>query len=172
MAEADPKLPVDPAVTPPADPAPAPALAPDPATPAIALGGDPSDPANPSADPGGDDWRARYGEDPELQKILARLPSEAELAKKLVSQEKLIRSGQHKTVAPLAEDATPEEVAAYRKAAGIPEKADGYGLAFPEEWKPSEGDNAGLAAFQEYALSKHMTPAAAKTAFDFYAQHM
>lgn len=151
--------------------APVPAAAPDKA-PAPRLLDDANLTDAPADDGAGaaDDWRAAYGEDKEVQKLLARLASPAEVAKKLLNQEKTLRS--RSALPTLPEGATEQEIAAHRKALGIPEKPEGYGLSFPEEWKPTDADKAGLSAFQEYAHDKGLTPAATKAAFEFYAQHM
>jgi len=72
----------------------------------------------------GDDWRARMaGDDKKLMGFLGRYTSEKaflEAAKKdreTLAQTKLVK---------LPENATPEEVSAYRKANGIPDEASGY----------------------------------------------
>jgi hypothetical protein len=68
----------------------------------------------------------------------------------------------------LPEDATDDEIKAFRKAQGIPEKASDYGLAWPEGMTPNEADTAGLAAFAEFMHAKHIPPAAVKAAFEYY----
>jgi hypothetical protein len=138
-----------------------------------ALGGSDDAGAGGADTPAGfpENWRELLaGDDTKELARLKRMSAPADLHKAYRALEKKVSSGQ--PIAPLADDAKPEEIAAYRKAAGIPDKAEGYGLAFPDEWKPNEADKAGLAAFQEYALAKNMTPAAAKTAFEFYASNM
>ena len=114
---------IDPAAAPaPASaPASAPAAAPSPA-PAPAI-----DPASAPAP----DWRAPIAEslgkdyDPKkLGDFLTRFDSVDALAKKALEQEKLIASGAHKLKAPPGKDASPEVLAEYRKANGIPDTAD------------------------------------------------
>jgi len=117
----------------------------------------------------GETWRADLSRGDEARlKRLERYASPHDVADALISAQDRIRAGGRAPA--LAEDATPEEIAAYRKLVGIPDKADGYGLAFPEAMKPSDGDKAGLTAFQEFMHAKHIAPAAAKAAFDFYTQ--
>jgi hypothetical protein len=65
-----------------------------------------------------------------LLKRLQRLNTPAEVAKALREQDKLISSGQLKK--PLAANATPEQVAAWRAENGIPESPDKYDLTMPD----------------------------------------
>jgi hypothetical protein len=164
----------DPIVTPPPAPVvPPPAAVLTTPPPAPKLGGNGADTVGGAGDdapkPWGDDWRAGLsrGDDARLKR-LERYATPDAVADALFSAQDRIRAGGRAPA--LADDATPEEIAAYRKLVGIPDKADGYGLAFPESLKPSEADTAGLAAFQEYMHAKHIPPAAAKAAFDFYTQ--
>lgn len=116
-----------------------------------------------------EDWRdALAGEDEGFGKHLKRFASPENFAKSYRELEKRLKSAA--APAPLPEDATEQEIAAHRKALGIPDKPEGYKLAFPEELQASEADKAGLAAFQEYALAKNLTPAATKAAFEFWTQ--
>lgn len=72
-----------------------------------------------------ENWRELLaGEDQAALSILRRLKSFGDLGKKLVSQEQFIRSAQHKQ--PLPDNATEEQIAAYREANGIPANPAGY----------------------------------------------
>lgn len=62
--------------------------------------------------------------------LLKRFNSPAEAAKKIREQEKLIASGAHKK--PLAKNATPEQIAAWRAENGIPDSPDKYDLTMPD----------------------------------------
>lgn len=120
-----------------------------------------------------DDWRDRIiaklpAADREKERArLLRFGSPEGLYRSNRELEKKLSSGQLKQV--LADDATPEEVAAYRKAAGIPDAPDGYGLAYPEEAGPVDDRiKSMVAAFQADAHAKNMPPEMAKAAFDSY----
>jgi hypothetical protein len=71
------------------------------------------------------DWRARLaGDDKDALKRLARFPDEASLYKSYRSLEQRLSSGEMKK--PLADNASAEEVAAWRRDNGLPENQDGY----------------------------------------------
>lgn len=118
-----------------------------------------------------DDWRETMaGDDAAFLRTLKRYTTPENFAKGFREQQKKLSAGQ--TAGGLPEDATPEEVAAYRKAAGIPDKPDGYGFAFPEALAPTEADTEALTAFQEHMHAANVAPGAAKAAFDFYVKNM
>jgi hypothetical protein len=139
---------------------------------ALSAGGDTAldgDTTPPAALP--DNWRdLMAGGDEKALRDLARYSKPENVAKALLDLKARVRSGQ--TLQALPDDASPEEIAAYRKSAGIPEAPDGYGFAFPDDAKPTEADNAALSAFQEFMHGRHVPPAAAKAAFEFYLQNM
>lgn len=120
-----------------------------------------------------EDWREKLagGEDSTMA-LLKRLGSPADMLKKLLSQEQTIRRGAHKVAPSLPENATDEQLAEYRKAIGVPETPDGYGLKFAEELKPTEADTELLNGFLADMHRQHMPPAAAKAAFDWYQSHV
>lgn len=125
------------------------------------------------ASPWPEDWREQIAQgDEDALKALKKFGSINGVWKKLVNQEKLIRSGAHKAAPTLGDNPTPEEVAAYRKAAGIPEAPEGYGLAFPAELKVGEAQKGILAGFQQFAHERNLPPAAVNAAFDWYKQHI
>jgi hypothetical protein len=124
--------------------------------PAGTLVADPSADAAPKAPADfPDDWRQKLaGEDEKALKLLERLGSPADMVKKLSEQEKTIRSGKHKE--PLGKDATPEQIAEYRAANGIPDTPAGYfdkldGLVIGDDDKP---------AVTEFLAAMHETNAA------------
>lgn len=131
-------------------------------------GGDP--PAgNPAATP--ENWRAILsGGDEALSKLVNRYTTPQNFAKAFAETRTKLRSGQH--AQPLAEDATPEEIAAYRKAVGVPDAPEGYGFAFPQDSGATEADAAVLGEFSKFMHDRHVPPAAAKAAFDFYLSRM
>lgn len=77
------------------------------------------------------DWRQKAAgaddKDGKILKQLERFASPLDLVKKLQEQDKLISTFK----SPLPKDATPEQLAEYRKANGIPEAADKYDLTLP-----------------------------------------
>jgi hypothetical protein len=87
------------------------------------------------------DWRKNVaGGDDAAVKMLERFASPADLGKAYREAVKKISSGE--LAKPLPKDATPEQVAEWRKGNGIPEKPDGYfeklpnGLVIGAEDKP------------------------------------
>lgn len=153
---------------------PDPAPAPEPVVkdPPVLLGG--TDPAPDPADPPEPDWRDRIakvaGDDPKYRTWLNRFASEENFHKAVPKIWREFGSAKSLAQSGPPEDATPEEIAAFRKVAGIPEKADGYGIAYPQDLKPSEADIAALTAFQEHMHSRNVPPSAAKAAFEFYME--
>lgn len=71
------------------------------------------------------DWRKEIGgDDAEAQKVLARFSDPKTFFKSFSEAQAKIRSGE--LAKPLAADATPEQIAEWRKANGVPEKLDAY----------------------------------------------
>lgn len=144
MSDPAPATPVPPA---PADPnlnnpAPAPAAGDPPANPAPAA--DPAPAAPPAGDPPPaagdwpDDWRDKYAKGDEKKlKRLQRYGSPAAALDALFNAQQKIAQGVRE---PLAADATPEEVAAWRQENGVPAEPSGYkmpdGLVLSENDKP------------------------------------
>lgn len=123
---------------PPADP---PAASDPPADP------DPKAKADPPADPA-DDWRSKLaGDDVELQKFLGRYQSESAALKAFRETHGQIRSG--KFIKPLGEDASDDDVAAYRKTFGIPDKPEGYLEALPDGLVVGDDDKPYVEKFVE-----------------------
>lgn len=85
------------------------------------------------------DWRQQLaGDDKAFLAQLERYAAPGDLAKKIREQDKLISSGQIKQ--PLAKDATPEQVAAWRKENNIPEAPEKYDLSLPKGLVIGEAD--------------------------------
>lgn len=93
--------------------------------------------ADPKAEPPASaDWRETLPDD--LKKHASRFNSIEDLVKANVdSRQKL-----SKAIIPPGKDAGDEEVAAYRKAIGVPEAPDGYKFELPEGAEASENDKA------------------------------
>ena len=101
------------------------------------------------------DWRkAMAGDDPEELKLLERYadPAAARKAWKAATAE--ISAGGRVKIP--GENATPEEIAAYNKAIGVPEKPDGYKITVqpPEGYKPTEADTGFLSSLTEKLHAK------------------
>jgi hypothetical protein len=120
-----------------------------------------------SADKGADDkaaqpdWRAQLaGDDKEALKRLARFPDQQTLWKSYRSLEQKISSGEFKK--PLAENATPEEKATWRKENGLPEKPDEYvsKLALPNGLVIGEAEKPVVAELAAVAHENNLDPKA------------
>ena len=173
--------------------------APAPAAPAVSsppeptIGGNRSDPA-PAAPVDGqsqpvepapkpepapvDDWRAkRAGDDPKKLELLARYQSEDDWANSWFEQ----KAALSKRAEPvkLADNATPEQIAEYRKGLGVPEvKADAepakfmeaYKIKAPEGYEMSDFEKGMVGDFAKQAYAKGWSPAEVKGATDFFFQ--
>lgn len=79
----------------------------------------------------GEKWREDYaGDDEKKLAYLNRFTSPKALMDKLFEQDKLIRSGGHKTK--IDENSSEEDIKKYREENGIPEKPEGYLDSLPE----------------------------------------
>lgn len=104
-----------------------------------------------------DDWRAKVaGEDAKELSRLQRMGSPADVWKAYRALEAKISSGQLKS-APKA-DATPEELAAWRKDNGLPDTPEGYTPQLPNGMVPGEAEMPLINGFQKTAHELGMTP--------------
>jgi len=148
-AQPTPGAPAKPAAAPPGAPAAQPGApgAPKPAAAPAASVLDPAVPAEPGAPgapPAGaatwpEDWREQLvGNDEKLLKRLGRYASPRDVANALIAAQNRISSGELRPA--LKENATAEELAAYRAESGIPAEPAGYpmpeGVLFGEDDKP------------------------------------
>ena len=151
------------------------------ATPAKEGGGEPDKGAKPltEAGPGNeppakpqtwpDEWRElALGDDRSDKDLnqLKRLKSPAELTKAYLEAQKTIRKGLEPLT--LSEESSEEDIAAYRKGIGIPEKIEDYKLEFSEKMQPTDADKEALDAFRKMAFENHMPPVQAQAALDWY----
>lgn len=174
-------------------PAPAPAAPPAaPATPAAAPGAPPATPAAPAAplvgggapaappaapavpSAWGDDWRDKIAEsvkpgDKAFRTRLERFATPADITKSFLALEAKQSSGEVKQALPA--NATPEQVAAWRKDNGVPEKADDYKIELPNGVVPGEADKPILDAFKAHAHGKNWTPSQVNDALGFYFEN-
>lgn len=113
-----------------------------------------------------DDWQTRLaGDDKDAAKQLGRYASPEEIWKKARSLEKRLSSGEYKAVLP--KDAKPEELSAWRKDNGIPDKPESYDL---KDLKIPASDKDLIAGFLKSAHDSNMTPEQAKaTVSNYYA---
>lgn len=80
--------------------------------------------------------------------LKAGLGADSKISELMAAQKGLIK--------PLGEKATPEEVAAYRKAVGVPETADKYAVYRPEGFEPTEADTEAEKTFLEAAHAANL----------------
>lgn len=105
-----------------------------------------------------DNWRdLMAGQDAKFKERLARFTDPGKVGESYRNLETKLSSGQYKPV--LSDKATPEEVAAYRKASGIPEKAEGYLSALPEGYVIGEEDKPMYLGFAEKLHARNADPA-------------
>lgn len=155
----------------PAAPAPAPApLADDPPTPAPAA--DPAPAAPPAGDPppaAGDwpeDWRTKYSQDPAVLKRLERYASPKAAIDALFAAQTRISKGD--LLPTLKENATPEDVAEYRTAHGIPLEATGYEINLPNGLVIGDADKPVVDEFLARAHAQNMHPSQVNDALGWY----
>lgn len=124
-----------------------------------------ADPNAKPADPA--DWRkALAGDDEKALALLERIPSQKDLFKSWMEQKALIAAGKHKD--PLPKDATPEQIAEYRKANGIPEKAEDYYATLPEGMVFGEDDKPGVTKFLNDMHALNAPPAMVSKALEVF----
>lgn len=115
----------------------------------------------------GANWRESYaGEDPAKLNLLKRFASPKDALDALFAAQQKIRSGEIKQ--PLPKDAKPEQVAAWRKENGIPEKAEGYLEGLPEGLVLGDEDKKGAEAFLKSAHDMNLPPDVVNMALKAY----
>lgn len=125
---------------------------------------------------GGPDWRALMaGEDTKALEAISRYKSPTEFTKAFLEQ----RTALSKRAEPvkLADNATPEQIAEYRKGLGVPEVAsdapaekvmEAYGIKAPEGYEMSEVEKGMLADYAKLAYSEGHSPREVKAATNFF----
>lgn len=109
-----------------------------------------------AAPSGGDDWRAALaGEDRGALKTLARFSDGPAFWKSYQSMRQRLSSGDRSALAP---DATPEQVAEWRLANGIPETARSYEIALEDGLQIGESDRALVDQYLDVAHKLNHTP--------------
>lgn len=117
-----------------------------------------------------EDWRDRLANgDEALRKRLDRFSSPANVIKSWREAEKKLASGEVKK--PLAADAKPEEVAAWRKENGLPETVEDMLKAVepPKGMVFGEADKPVLESFAKVAHERNWSPAQMNDAVAWYA---
>jgi hypothetical protein len=116
-----------------------------------------------------EDWRAKLaGEDKAYLKTLERFNSPADLAKSYRELRALQASGKLKAAAP--ENATPEQLAAWRADNGIPEKPEEYKATLPNGVVLGEADQPLVQSFQATAHELNMTGGQFSKVMSWYFQ--
>ena len=146
--------------------------APDPAAGGAAAGAAGGAPAGGGADDKGywpADWQDRVSKgDEKRAAVLKRYASPEAVADALIAAQTRIRSGA--LVPTLPANAKPEELAAWRKDNGIPEKASDYDLKFDNGIVIGEQDKPVIGKFLEAAHSQNMRPEQVKATVAWYYQ--
>lgn len=115
-----------------------------------------------------EDWRKNIaGEDDKVLKRLERYNSPKDLAAALIAAQAKISSGQLKSALP--ENATPEQIAAWRADNGIPESPDKYDVAIAEGHVWGEADKPLIDDFAKTAHEANLTPAQLKKTLAWYS---
>lgn len=114
-----------------------------------------------------DDWREQMakGDDKKLER-LKRFTSPEALAESYIEIEKKLRAGQIQK--PLGKDSTPEEIAEYRKAYGIPESPDKYDLELGDGYVIGEDIKPQVDSFLEKMHGVNAQPEVVKQALKTY----
>lgn len=131
----------------------------------IASGDAPVAPQAPADFP--EDWRAKMaaGDEKELKR-LERFGSPNDVYKAYRQMENKMSSGKMKSE--LAKDATPEQLAEWRKDNGIPEAPEGYDTALSDGLVIGEDDKPLIGEFLKEMHKSHASPTAVKSALTAY----
>lgn len=114
-----------------------------------------------------EDWRERAaGGDDKLLKRFSRYAAPGDAFKALTEAQNRIAAGLKP--APLAADATPEDVAAWRNDNGIPEKPGDYDLTLPGGYVIGEADKPVIDEFLQHAHTANMRPEQVQGALSWY----
>jgi len=117
----------------------------------------------------GENWRQAYaGEDTKRLNQLERFQSPKAVLDAFFSAQEKIRSGELRS--PLPENATPEQVAAYRQQNGIPEKPEGYFEKLPDGLVIGDADKPMFSSFAEGLHKLNADPKIAQYAVSWYNQ--
>jgi len=139
------------------------------------LSDEPAEGGEPKSTPAwADDWRDRFAsiakaeERDKISKRLSRFTSPENVFKSYLELEKRVSAGDLKKQ--LAADATPEQVAEWRKENGIPEKPEDYKFEFKNGFVPSEDDNKLLGDFASVAHERNLPPSVTSELAQWYIE--
>jgi len=116
-----------------------------------------------------DNWRQDLsGGDEKILNELTRIKSPSDIGKELLRQKQEL--SKRREPLSLPKDATPEQVAEYRKAIGVPDQGtlDGYGVKAPDGYTMSEVEKGALTDFTKIMHDKNIPTSAVKEATDFF----
>ncbi len=116
------------------------------------------------------DWRASLPVELQNEPTLAKYKSLEEALKGSVHAQKLVGKGLELPTA----DAKPEQLAEFRKRAGVPDSPDKYQITLPTppEGSGMEIDKPMLSTFLAKMHAAHARPEVVQAAIDIYAEHM
>jgi hypothetical protein len=116
------------------------------------------------------DWRATLPAELQQEPTLAKYKSLEEALKGSVHAQKLVG----KSLDVPGADAKPEQIAEYRKRAGVPDTPAGYKLTLPTppEGSGMEIDQAVLSDYLGRMHAQHARPEVVQAGLDAYAEHM
>lgn len=122
---------------------------------------DKGDPAAAPSEPQGywpDDWRAKLSPDGKHAKTLDRFASPNAVFDSYQALRQKVDSGELKAVSPYPNEGKPEDQAAWRKAHGVPEKAEEYSLKFSDGLVIGDADKPFVDGFLQAAHASNATP--------------
>lgn len=140
--------------------------------PATVLGSDATD--KPVAAPADwpEDWRTKVaGQDAKELARLQRMGSPADVWKAYRALEAKVSAGQAKPE-PLPDNATPEQIAAWRKEQGLPESPAAFVPELGNGLVLGEADKPLLEGFKDVAFKANMTPTQFNEALNWYYSQM
>lgn len=111
------------------------------------------------------------GDDTKLLETLSRYKTEADMAKAFMEQRKKL-SERPSVITHLPDGATPEQIAEFRKARGVPDKGtmEAYGVKTPDGYDLSEGEHGVLEDFVSSMHEKNYGPREVQDVLDQYFQ--
>lgn len=118
-----------------------------------------------------EDWLDKLaGTDEKIKNQLGRYASPKAVADALIAAQKKISS--YKPQVELPKDPKPEDITAYRKAYGIPEKATDYDIKLDNGIVIGEADRALVDKFLERAHARHAKPTEVKAALQDHFENL
>jgi hypothetical protein len=116
------------------------------------------------------DWREVVaGGNPQLLEHLKRFKHPADVGKAYIEAQRLIRQGQHKQGTP-PEGATPEQIAAWRKEAGVPDAPEKYTPQLPPGLVLGTADKPVVDHFAKFAHAENWSEGQFNKVLGWYYQ--